>query len=180
MKHLKRFNESTDDNFKEELQEFCDTNLAYLMDEGGEIQIVESPGGWHELHLIRIILDQPKRWVEMKDHIIPFLTRLDNKYQINNQPFRGTEKYENDFGTWTSTNNASKVEDIRLYIQFDEDSEAPNSLYFRRHNGSYMTGRVKDLIADNIGSPNVRICDIRLYVKGYKKSFMSKIKSYFK
>ena len=45
MKHLKRFNESTDENFKEELQEFCELNLVYLTDDGAEIQIVEQPGG---------------------------------------------------------------------------------------------------------------------------------------
>ena len=183
MRYLKRFNEDMDNHeqvFKEELQDFCETNLAYLMDEGGEIQVVEQPGG-HELHLIKIILDQPKRWVEIKDHIIPFLTRLDNKYQINNQPFRGTEKYENDFGTWTSTNNASKVEDIRLYLSFDDDVYTTD--LHRNNNGSYMTGQIKDLIADNIGSPNARISDIRLYVKGYKKekkSILTKIKSFFK
>ena len=173
MKHLKRFNEDIlTDNFKEELQDFCETNLAYLMDEGGEIQIVEQPGGHEGLHLIRILLDQPKRWVEMKDHIIPFLTRLVSKYQINNQPFRGLD-------TWTSKRNPSKVEDIRLYISFNDNTNRE----FTSDDRSYMKCHIKDLIADNIGSPNARISDIRLYVKGYKqpkKSFMSKIKSYFK
>ena len=179
MKHLKRFNENKD-NFKQELQDFCDIGLAYLMDEGGEIVLTRtdlSPN----LIRIKIILDEPKRWIELRDYIIPFLTRLDNKYQINNQPFRGTEKYENDFGTWTSTNNASKVEDIRLYLSFDDDVYTTD--LHRNNNGSYMTGQIKDLIADNIGSPNARISDIRLYVKGYKKekkSILTKIKSFFK
>lgn len=173
MRYLKRFNESTDDNFKEELQEFCDTNLAYLMDEGGEIQIVEQPGGHEGLHLIRILLDQPKRWHELKDHMIPFLTRLVSKYQINNQPFRGLD-------TWTSKRNPSKVEDIRLYISFNDNTNRE----FTSDDRSYMTGQIKDLIADNIGSPNARISDIRIYVKGYKKEpkkgILTKIKSFFK
>lgn len=170
MKHLKRFNEDMDNHqqlFKEELQEFCETNLAYLLDDA-ELQIIESPGGWSELHLIRILLNEPKRWNEIKDHIIPFLTRLDNKYEINNQPFKDTQSNRN--------SGLSQVEDIRLNISFDDD-------VYRNNNGSYMTGKVKNLIADNIGSPNARISDIRLYVKGYKtekKSFISKIKSFFK
>ena len=171
MKYLKPFNENTD-NFKEELQDFCDNNLAYLLDEGTEIQVIESPGGWSELHLIRILLDQPKRWNEIKDHIIPFLTRLVSKYEISNQPFR-------DLGTWTAKKDPSKVENIRLYISFEDDKLPYNS----RQNGSYMTSQIKDLIADNIGSPNARISDIRLYVKGYKKekkSILTKLKSYFK
>ena len=166
MKYLKPFNENVE-NFKEELQDFCDNNLAYLLDEGTEIQVIESPGGWSELHLIRILLDQPKRWNEIKDHIIPFLTRLVSKYEISNQPFKDSQ----------SSRHAglNKVEDIRLYLSFGDD------VY--RDGGSYMTGQVKDLIADNIGSPNARIADIRFYVKGYKKekkSILTKLKSYFK
>jgi hypothetical protein len=171
MRHLKRFNEDMDNHeqfFSEDLLDFCETNLAYLMDDDTKIQIVESPGGWSELHLIRIILDEPKRWNEIKDHIIPFLTRLDNKYEINNQPFKDTQSNRN--------SGLSQVEDIRLNISFDDD-------VYRNNNGSYMTGKVKNLIADNIGSPNARISDIRLYVKGYKtekKSILTKIKSFFK
>ena len=36
MKHLKKFNESTLD--KEEVQDFCETHLAYLIDEGLEVE----------------------------------------------------------------------------------------------------------------------------------------------
>lgn len=175
MKHLKRFNEDMDNHqqlFKEELQDFCETNLAYLLDEGTEIQVIESPGGWSELNLIRILLNEPKRWVEIKDHMIPFLTRLVSKYEISNQPFRGLD-------TWTSKKNPPQVEDIRLYISFNNNANRELTSEDR----SYMTGRIKDLIADNIGSPNARISDIRFYVKGYKtekKSFISKIKSFFK
>jgi hypothetical protein len=169
MKHLKRFNEDiTSFNFEEELQDFCEMNLAYLMDDDTKIQIVEQPGGHQDLHQIRILLDEPKRWNEIKDHIIPFLTRLDNKYEINNQPFRDTLSSRN--------SGLSQVEDIRLYISFDDD-------VYRHNNGSYMAGKVKDLIVDNIGSPNARISYIRLYVKGYKqgkKSILTKIKSFFK
>jgi hypothetical protein len=171
MKHLKRFNEDMDNHeqfFSEDLLDFCETNLVYLMDDDTKIQIVESPGGYADLHLIRILLDEPKRWNEIKDHIIPFLTRLDNKYEINNQPFKDTQSNRN--------SGLSQVEDIRLNISFDDD-------VYRNNNGSYMTGKVKNLIADNIGSPNARISDIRLYVKGYKtekKSILTKIKSFFK
>lgn len=178
MKHLKRFNEDiTSFNFEEELQDFCETNLAYLMDEGGEIQIVEQPGGHEGLHLIRILLDEPKRWNEIKDHMIPFLTRLVSKYQINNQPFKDTQSNRN--------SGLLQVEDIRLYLSFGDDvyrDNFGNDVY--RDNGSYMKCHIKDLIADNIGSPNARISDIRIYVKGYKKEpkkgILTKIKSFFK
>lgn len=159
MKHLKRFNEATD-NFKEELQEFCELNLAYLLDEGTEIQIVEQPGGHEGLHLIRILLDRPKKWDHIKDHMIPFLTRLQNKYEITDEVYK------------EMTDNTG---DIRLYIAFDDNDSSSSR--------SYITNLVKNLIADNHAWPNATIADIRLYVKGYKKekkSFISKIKSYFK
>jgi hypothetical protein len=160
MRYLKPFNESVDDNFKEELQEFCELNLVYLTDEGAEIQIVEQPGGHEGLHLIRILLDQPKKWDDIKDHMIPFLTRLQNQYEITDEVYK----------EMTDTTG-----DIRLYLSFGDD------VY--RENGSYITNLVKNLIADNHAWPNSFISDIRLYVKGYKKekkSFISKIKSYFK
>jgi len=160
MKHLKRFNEATD-NFKEELQEFCELNLVYLTDEGAEITIkAEQPGGHEGLHLIRILLDQPKKWDHIKDHMIPFLTRLQNKYEITDEVYK------------EMTDNTG---DIRLYTAFDDNDSSSSR--------SYITNLVKNLIADNHAWPNATIADIRLYVKGYKKekkSFISKIKSFFK
>ena len=38
MKHLKRFNESVT---QEDLQDFCESSLAYLMDEGFTIKIYD-------------------------------------------------------------------------------------------------------------------------------------------
>ena len=180
MKYLKRFNEDiTSFNFEEELQDFCEMNLAYLLDDA-ELQVIESPGGWSELHLIRILLNEPKRWNEIKDHMIPFLTRLVSKYEINNQPFK-----EASYSSYITSQAfpgktiKSKVEDIRLHISFDGNRPDTASI----SPSSYMKCQIKDLIADNIGSPNATIGDIRLYVKGYKKekkSFISKIKNYFK
>lgn len=181
MKHIKRFNEDvTSFNFEEDLQEFCEMNLAYLLDEA-ELQVIESPGGWSELHLIRILLNEPKRWNEIKDHMIPFLTRLVSKYEINNQPFKNAS-YS---GYVTSQafpgkKLKSKVEDIRLYISFD-DNHRPDTASISAP--SYMKCHIKDLIEDKSTWPNARISDIRLYVKGYKqgkKSILTKIKSFFK
>jgi hypothetical protein len=164
MKYLKPFNESTDDNFKEELQEFCEMNLAYLLDEGTEIQIVEQPGGYEGIHLIRILLDEPKKWDDIKDHMIPFLTRLQNQYDITDEVYKEMTLHK------ARHNNNG---DIRLYIAFDDQESSR----------SYITNLVKNLIADNHAWPNTTIGDIRLYVKGYKtdkKGILTKIKSFFK
>ena len=169
MKYLKPFNETVE-NFKEELQEFCETNLAYLLDEGTEIQIVEQPGGHEGLHQIRILLNEPKPWNDIKDHMIPFLTRLQNKYEITDEVYKEMTLHKSKYN-----NNG----DIRLYLSFGDDTEM--SVY--RDSGSYITNLVKNLIADNHAWPNARIADIRLYVKGYKKekkSILTKLKSFFK
>jgi hypothetical protein len=181
MKHLKSFNEDiTSFSFEEDLQEFCEMNLAYLLDEA-ELQVIESPGGWSELHLIRILLNEPKRWNEIKDHMIPFLTRLVSKYEISNQPFK-----EASYSSYITSQAfpgktiKSKVEDIRLHISFD-GNHRPDTASISP--SSYMKCHIKDLIEDKNTWPNARISDIRLYVKGYKqenKSILTKIKSFFK
>ena len=88
MRYLKSFNEDINSfNFEEEnsayfqqIQDFCDTNLVYLLDEGTEVRIDETHTGC----VIRIKFEQDKSWTEIKDHIIPFATRLNNKYEILN------------------------------------------------------------------------------------------------
>lgn len=77
MRYLKPFNEATD-NFKEELKDFCETNLAYLLDDGRLVV------GDSRDNLVRVQLnfDRYKDWDEIKDHIIPFFIRLTNKYEV--------------------------------------------------------------------------------------------------
>ena len=77
MKHLKRFNEATE-NFREELRDFCENNLAYLLDEG-RLLIENSRDN---LVRVQLNLDRDKDWDEIKDHIIPFFIRLTNKYEV--------------------------------------------------------------------------------------------------
>jgi len=169
MKYLKPFNENTE-NFKEELLDFCESNLAYLLDEA-ELQVIPNAGGWSELHLVRILLDEPKNWNEIKDYMIPFLTRLIAKYEISNLPFRNQ--------VFPGKTIKSKIEDIRLYIALGDDRPNTNEIY---PNVSFLKVQIKDLINDNVSFTNARISDMRFYVKGYKpqkKDILTKIKSFF-
>jgi hypothetical protein len=77
MKYLKPFNEATD-NFKEQLQEFCELNLAYLLDDA-RLVVQDSSDNLVGVHLR---FDKDKDWNEIKDHIIPFFIRLTNKYEV--------------------------------------------------------------------------------------------------
>lgn len=100
MKHLKPFNENVD-NLVEELQDLCDTSLAYLYDEGYNISLavrdkVKYPGKNH----IIVSLGLPEEnhvpttygngyrkfyWHDVKDYYIPFLQLLVRRYEL--QPY---------------------------------------------------------------------------------------------
>ena len=87
MKYLKRFFESFEENV---LQDFCETHLAYLLDDGYELYI----GDDHGKKTISITIPSDVsnedgeydtgefEWNNVKDHFITFLTHLNNKYKI--------------------------------------------------------------------------------------------------
>lgn len=87
MKHIKPFNESKD-NFVDELKDFCETNLAYLIDEGLQVDIIDK-GLYDGVRLNEIKITLKNSWVSIKDHMIPFLIRLRNNYKII--PYPGTK-----------------------------------------------------------------------------------------
>lgn len=91
MKHLKKFNESFEQQMaREELQDFCETHLAYLLDDGYEIYVKEDRDSL--LFALTIPSDMNTeedpdagefKWNDIKDHFIPFLIHLNNNYEIN-------------------------------------------------------------------------------------------------
>ncbi len=164
MKHLKRFNEALDKSgnralfraFKAELKEFCEDNLAYLLDEVAEVNVSDS-SDWDEystvveddVKLTISLYRHPSTWDEIKNHIIPFLIRLDKlNYELHT--FGKLNQY-----------------DVRI-----ESSEPV----------SFHKDKISDLIKDKISvESQALIYKITIYFKGYQeKSFISKIKSYFK
>ena len=106
MKHLKPFNESKE-NLKEELQDLCDTSLAYLYDEGynlslsvrdqvkypGKNHIVVSLGLPEENHVPTTYGDGYRNfyWDGVKDYYIPFLQLLVRRYEL--QPYLDEPKH---------------------------------------------------------------------------------------
>lgn len=96
MKHLRKFNESKF-SLREDLQEFCDTYLAYLYDEGFKIDLNDLPNSWEpDFHatgsmtkLIRITKPSPDMgyrvnfyWKDIEDNFIPFIEVLQQKYYL--------------------------------------------------------------------------------------------------
>jgi hypothetical protein len=101
MKYLKRIFESVT---REELLDFCETNLAYLVDEGYEIFVKEDRDR-SLLFALTIPSDISTeedtdagefKWGDIKDHFIPFLTRLNKNYSVGKAQFftNRTKTYE--------------------------------------------------------------------------------------
>ena len=82
MRYIKSYNESNSEGLTEEqIKDFCEMNLAYLMDDGLRVLVIELAEPFLEykvtLSFRRVI---NKKWIEIKDQIIPFLTHLRNAY----------------------------------------------------------------------------------------------------
>ena len=92
MKHLKMFKESLNDGERDELIDFCETSLAYLMDEGFEVSCDDNqyinlylPGkSSFRSNPNAIRIKDPFDWNDIKDHFIPFLQLLSKRYELKN------------------------------------------------------------------------------------------------
>ena len=87
MRYLKKFFESFEENV---LQDFCETHLAYLLDEGYELYIGDERGKKTiSITIPSDVSDEDGEydtgefeWNNVKDHYITFLTHLNNKYKV--------------------------------------------------------------------------------------------------
>jgi hypothetical protein len=77
MKHLRRFNESSAGLTKEEIKDFCEINLAYLLDDGMDILMDEYNNAYGHFYVTLSFRSiGGTKWVAIKDQVIPFLVRL--------------------------------------------------------------------------------------------------------
>jgi len=97
MKHLKMFKESLDEDDKLdylfELRDFCDNSLAYLLDDGYEVDVFND-----RLSITHIALSLPGNnssdefyWNDIKDYYIPFLQLLSRRYNLDTYSSRWVE-----------------------------------------------------------------------------------------
>lgn len=95
MKYLKRIFESKVGIDKDELMDFCEMNLAYLLDDGDfriDIEYFDDLIG-QDLVVIKLVkmveFDTDVRvttmyqWQEVKDYIVPFIVQLNKNYKLN-------------------------------------------------------------------------------------------------
>jgi len=104
MKYIRPFNESKE-NLVEDLQDFCDTSLAYLYDEGYNVSLsVRDQVKYPDKSHIIVSLGLPEEnyvplrpyagyrkfhWDDVKDYYIPFLQMLVRRYEL--LPYRGDD-----------------------------------------------------------------------------------------
>lgn len=98
MIYLRKFNESLE-NYLDQLKDFCESNLVYLLDEGFQLKYDTQVMHFPEIRTIKhdgdagvnvkIMCPNYRKnnlpnthWSEIKDYIIPFLQRLCNEYQL--------------------------------------------------------------------------------------------------
>jgi hypothetical protein len=133
MKHLRPFNESKE-NLVEELQDFCDTSLAYLLDEGFDISVtlrdkVKFPDKQHLLVTLGLKAQentQPNPWEryywnDVKDYYIPFIQMLVRRYELLNYTLSGESAFNAERGIfyvpleYIINDQVSQVFDCRIW-----------------------------------------------------------------
>lgn len=95
MRYLKSFNEGIiTDQFLSGLQDFCEMNLVYLMDDGLTVTVENHPISEIDTSYLSVVtLRYPlqsgtwqllvnKNWNDIRDVIIPFFTRLRTEYNV--------------------------------------------------------------------------------------------------
>ena len=119
MKHLKRFNEGIDEY---DLKDYCETHLAYLMDEGLEVKIDDYEGDLSVALYLYQSNGHGRPWLEIKDQIMPFLYRFNNVYEINSLE-DGSDKF---IVVQVSNRNFVGNYSKELYLSYDELENLPN------------------------------------------------------
>jgi hypothetical protein len=125
MKHLKRFNEKIQWNKdRPELLEFCEDNLAYLLDKNFDVSVRLYPmrnntysGGIRDEGYISIYPNRHGvtfKWNEVKDDFITFLEMLIIKYGLLQEEVKITLLYSSGMMKVFSGDDINKILDGRL------------------------------------------------------------------
>jgi hypothetical protein len=133
MKYIRPFNESKE-NLVEELQDFCDTSLAYLLDEGFDISVtlrdkVKFPDKQHLLVTLGLKAQETTQpnpweryyWNDVKDYYIPFIQMLVRRYELLDYTLSGEFAFNAERGIfyvpleYIINDQVSQVFDCRIW-----------------------------------------------------------------
>lgn len=88
MKYIKQFNHLILESFTTDLKEFCELNLAYLLDDDYTITVKDRKDGNSYVRFGNKLVDDVFHnqlgfsWNSIKDQFIPFLQRLSKTYNV--------------------------------------------------------------------------------------------------
>jgi hypothetical protein len=92
MKYIKSYSSLIVESVKTDLKEFCELNLAYLMDDDYKVMITRRDSlpidnSHHKkgliIHFYKWESDEENfKWSEIENHFIPFLQRLSKQYTV--------------------------------------------------------------------------------------------------
>lgn len=148
MKHLRSFNES----LKEDLQDFCDTHLAYLLDKGFHNYIDRERWNkykiYHNLRFTKGYTDSKVfAWSEISDHFVPFIYMLNKNYDLDGV----TITFERDNG---QTDRFSVEDVLRRGFSYDfiENSKSKNvrAELGLKVSKSYIRTGMRSVVIENI------------------------------
>ena len=140
MKYLRKFNEGVS---VEDLQDFCESTLAYLIDEGFTIKVMGAddirsrlPRGQFTIWLRKDNGREFFKWDDVKDYYIPFLQLLSNRYDIGgfdhvdetNVRFRYRHKKEYSFVNLTKNFSYARVINDNI---FDSEGYWKDQIYYK-------------------------------------------------
>ena len=96
---VKRFNESLQPDEIDELKDFCEMSLAYLLDDGYNVSLsirdqVKYPVKNHVIVSLGLLDENGYllfKWNDVKDYYIPFLQMLVRRYELLSSYFTDTD-----------------------------------------------------------------------------------------
>jgi hypothetical protein len=136
MIYLKSFNESVDYN---ELKEFCEMNLAYLLDQGFEVIVTLLNTNNYSVEIRKSDIDDIWfNWNDVKDYIIPFLIRLKGEYEIKGDYHGKTTNFPR------VTNNA-----VQFFVKVERTSHGK---VLGGGDNRHVSNSVNSIINDNVDS----------------------------
>lgn len=126
MKYIKKF-EAVDSNWKEKFKTLCDNYLAYLKDDGFNIDYIDSIGDF-----VRVTIDNfgqgnspyAFKWDDIKDYLLPVLEIIENKFNLHGDiSFHSSVNVDGiirsnfvDYPMYILTSEEINENDIRLII----------------------------------------------------------------
>lgn len=84
MKYLKTFNEGLSDLTYLEILDFCEENLAYLIDDGFNVSVQSDSFNGQIDWEVRLRNLENLQWGYIENHLVPFFIHLDKEFELCN------------------------------------------------------------------------------------------------